>query len=312
MIAKGNRLGRASSCRADRRGSPALPPHHANRRRTLQEKKELRAVDFSIPRSSLQRKAERTMSLERERTMISAATTAARLGRLHEVMTRYVKSGAVPGLVILVSERGEPQVDTIGTMGVGVTAPIRRDTIFRIASMTKPITAAAAMILVEESKLHLDEAVDRLLPELANRRVLRRVDGALDDTVPARRAITVRDLLTFRMGFGLLWGPQDAHPIQRAANDLQLVAFGPPQPREQPPPDEWLRRFATLPLMHQPGEAWLYNTGFEVLGVLIARAAGQPLEAFMRERIFEPLGMNDTAFSVPSSKIDRLPPSYML
>jgi CubicO group peptidase (beta-lactamase class C family) len=243
--------------------------------------------------------------------MTSGVPSNTRIGRLHQVMADHVRRGAVPGLVMLVSRRGDTQVDVIGNMGVGAADPIRRDTIFRISSMTKPITAAAAMLLIEDSKLHLDEPVDRWLPELAKRRVLRRLDGPIDDTVPARRAITLRDLLSFRLGFGLIWGPQDAYPIQKAAKELQLVAFGPPQPAEPPAPDEWLRRFATLPLMHQPGEAWLYNTGFELLGVLIARAAGQPLEAFMRERIFEPLGMKDTAFSVPESKLARLPTSYM-
>ena len=209
----------------------------------------------------------------------------------------------------LVSRRGEVEVDVIGAKAAGGSEPLRRDSLFRISSMTKPITAAAAMILVEESRLQLDEPVDRLLPELSDRRVLRRIDGPLDDTVPARRAITLRDLLTFRMGFGLLWGPQDATPIQRAARDLHLVAFGPPAPRAQPAPDVWMRRFGTLPLMHQPGEAWLYNTGSDVLGVLVARAAGQPLETFLGERIFEPLDMKDTGFSVPASKHARLLPS---
>jgi CubicO group peptidase (beta-lactamase class C family) len=226
-------------------------------------------------------------------------------------MAGHVASGALPGLVTLVSSRGEVQVDVLGEATFG-GAPMRRDTIFRISSMTKPITAAAALILVDESKLRLDEPVDRLLPELANRRVLARVDGPLEDTVPAKRSITLRDLLTFTMGFGLLWGPQDAHPIQRAAQALDLQAFGPPKPDVQPAPDEWIRRFATLPLMHQPGERWMYNTGSEILGVLVARAAGQPLDVFMHERLFEPLGMKDTAFSVPAAKIDRLATSYMV
>jgi CubicO group peptidase (beta-lactamase class C family) len=158
--------------------------------------------------------------------------------------------------------------------------------------------------------LRLDDTVDALLPELRHRNVLKRLDGPLDETVPAARPITVRDLLSFRMGFGLVWGPQDAHPIQRAANELRLAAFGPPRPSEPPPPDEWMRRFATLPLMHQPGEKWMYNTAYDVLGVLVARASRQPLETFFRERIFDPLGMKDTAFSVPASKLDRLAESY--
>jgi CubicO group peptidase (beta-lactamase class C family) len=175
--------------------------------------------------------------------------------------------------------------------------------------MTKPITAAATMILVEECRVRLDEPVDRLLPELANRTVLKRIDGPLDETVPANRPITVRDLLTFRMGFGMVFGPPDAYPIQKAMSE-QMLGQGAPAPQMPPAPDEWIRRLGTLPLLHQPGERWMYNTGSDVLGVLIARAAGQPFEAFLRERFFAPLGMHDTSFSVPAEKRDRLAASY--
>jgi CubicO group peptidase (beta-lactamase class C family) len=229
---------------------------------------------------------------------------------MHDVMSGHVEHGEVPGIVTLVSRRGEVHVDAIGTKAVGGSDPIRRDTIFRITSMTKPITAAATMILVEECKLRLDEPVDRLLPELAERKVLKRVDGPLGDTVPANRPITVRDLLTFRMGFGLIMGPPDVYPIQKAASEQQIMTLGPPKPPTPHTPDEWIRRFATLPLMHQPGERWMYNTGSYVLGVLLARASGQPLETFFRERIFEPLGMKDTGFSVPAAKLDRLATCY--
>src|SRR5262249_19522682 len=158
----------------------------------------------------------------------------------------------------------------------------------RITSMSKPITAVAALILIEECKLRLDDPVDNLLPELANRQVLTRLDGPLDDTVPANRPITVRDLLTFRMGFGQVMLPPDACPIVKAGTELQ-IGRGPPDPANTPAPDEWLRRLGSLPLMAQPGERWLYNTGADVLSVLIARAAGQPLETFLQERIFRPL-----------------------
>jgi CubicO group peptidase (beta-lactamase class C family) len=136
---------------------------------------------------------------------------------------------------------------------------------------------------------------------------MRSIDGALDDTIPAARAITVRDLLSFRMGFGLVWGKQDALPIQRAAHALHLGAFGPPHPQAPPPPDEWIRRFATLPLMHQPGERWMYTTGAEILGVLLARADDAPLDVLLRRRILDPLGMKDTGFFVPPASIARLP-----
>jgi len=230
---------------------------------------------------------------------------------MHEVMAGYVGRGEVPGIVTLVSRRGETHVDAIGTMAVGGSEPMRRDTIFRITSMTKPITAVATMILVEECKLRLDEPVDRLLPELANRKVLKRLDGPLEDTVRANRPITVRDLLTFRMGFGLIMGPPEAYPILKAADEQRLM-IGPPKPPTPHAPDEWIRRFATLPLLHQPGQKWMYNTGSDVLSVLIARAASQPLETFFRERIFEPIGMTDTAFNVPAAKLDRLATSYQI
>lgn len=233
----------------------------------------------------------------------------ARLGRLHDVMAGHVERGDVPGVVTLVSRRGETHVDAIGSTAIDGADPMRRDTIFRITSMTKPVTAAAAMILVEESKLQLNEPVDRILPELADRRVLERLDGPLDDTEPARRPVTVRDLLTFGMGFGLMFGPPDVYPILRAVDEQQIM-IGPPKPPTPHPPDEWIRRLGSLPLMHQPGERWMYNTGSHVLGVLIARASGQSFETFLRERIFEPLGMTDTAFSVPADKLDRFLPCY--
>jgi CubicO group peptidase (beta-lactamase class C family) len=228
---------------------------------------------------------------------------------MHDVMAGYVERGEVPGLVTLVSRRGEMHVDAIGTMAIEDPAPIQRDTIFRISSMTKPITAVATMILVEECKVRLDESVDRWLPELAERKVLKRLDGPLEDTVPANRPITMRDLLTFRMGFGQMMAPPDAYPILKAASEQQ-IGMGPPSPSTQPAPDEWMRRLGRLPLMHQPGEKWMYNTGSDVLGVLIARASGQPLETFLRERIFEPLGMKDTGFSLLAPKLDRLATSY--
>src|SRR6266699_5317668 len=245
----------------------------------------------------------------REQAMSTAGLSRVRLGRMHDIMAGYVERGEVLGLVTLVSRRGEVHVDAIGTRAIADPAPIRRDTIFRISSMTKPITAAATMILVEECKVRLDEPVDRWLPELAGRKVLKRLDGPLDDTVPANRPITLRDLLTFRMGFGQMMAPPDAYPLLKAANELQ-IGMGPPAPSTMPVPDEWMRCLGSLPLMHQPGEKWMYNTGSDVLGVLLARASGQPFETFLRERLFEPLGMKDTGFSVPAASLDRLATSY--
>src|SRR5215204_5024547 len=230
-----------------------------------------------------------------------------RLDRMHDVIASYVESGVVPGIVTLVSRRGETHVDAIGTKAFGGSDPVRRDTIFRVASVTKPIVAAAAMILVEECALRLDEPVDPWLPELADRRVLRTIDSPLDDTVPANRSITLRDLLTFRLGIGAVMLFPPRYPIQQAMAEAG-VAPGPSLHEHQP--DELMKRFGSLPLLHQPGEKWLYNSGSDILGVLISRVAGTSLEEFLRERIFVPLGMNDTSFSVPASKLDRLASSY--
>ncbi|WP_284748254.1 serine hydrolase domain-containing protein [Amycolatopsis sp. RTGN1] len=225
-------------------------------------------------------------------------------------MSRHIERGALPGAITLVSRHGEVHVDVLGTMDLGGDRPMRRDAIFRIASMTKPVVAVAALILVEECRLRLDDPVDPLLPELANRRVLTALDAQLTDTVPARRPITLRDLLTFRNGFGTANGASEEYPIAAAAAESGL-AGGPPGPAKRPAPDEWLRRLGDLPLMAQPGEKWLYNTGSDILGILIARATGQPLEEFLRERIFEPLGMRGTGFSVPDADIGRLPTGYL-
>jgi CubicO group peptidase (beta-lactamase class C family) len=167
--------------------------------------------------------------------------------------------------------------------------------------------AAAAMILVEECVLRLDEPVDRWLPELADRRVLRAIDSPLDDTLPASRPITLRDLLTFRLGIGAVMVFPPRYPIQQAMAQAG-VASGPTLPAHAP--DELMRRFGNLPLVHQPGERWLYDSGSDILGVLISRVADTRLEEFLQVRIFEPLGMSDTSFSVPESKLDRLASSY--
>jgi CubicO group peptidase (beta-lactamase class C family) len=232
------------------------------------------------------------------------------LARLHDAMAAHVDSGSIPGLVTLVARGDEVHVDVIGRPSLDSTAALQRDAIFRIASLTKPVTAAAAMILIDDGVLALDEPIDSFIPELANRRVLRSPDAELDDTVPAHRAITVDDLLTCRLGLGVVLTMPGSYPIQRAEADLELRTFGPPWP---PPPflvDEWTRRIGTLPLMHQPGEDWLYNTGIQVLGVLIERAAKQPFEAFLRERLFGPLGMVDTGFTLNPANASRFTTSY--
>jgi len=227
--------------------------------------------------------------------------------RMHAVMQRHVESGCVPGLVTLVYHRDREHADAIGTMGYESKESIQRDTIFRLASMTKPITAVGAMILVEECKIRLDDAVDEWLPELKDRSVLRTIDSPLDDTVPAKRAITLRDLLTYRSGYGEVGFVSPTCPLQKAMIEAQLPLSAWPFSGSS---EEFMKRLGNLPLAFQPGERWAYHMSCEILGVLIARVAGKSLGSFLRERIFEPLRMSDTDFYVPQAKLDRLPTCY--
>jgi CubicO group peptidase (beta-lactamase class C family) len=239
--------------------------------------------------------------------MSNGGFSKARLARMHDALARHVESGRMPGIVALVSRRGETHVETIGRQSFDGGAPMRRDTIFRIASVSKPIVAAAAMSLVEECQIRLDDPVDDLLPELANRQVLRTLASEVDDVVPASRSITVRDLLTFRLGYGAVMAFPPQYPIQNAMHEAGV------DPGAQLPalsPDALMAAYGSLPLVHQPGEQWLYNSGSDILGVLMARATGKSLGEVLHERILEPLGMTDTAFSVPADKLDRLPDSY--
>ncbi|HTT51233.1 MAG TPA: serine hydrolase domain-containing protein [Streptosporangiaceae bacterium] len=228
--------------------------------------------------------------------------TADGLAGVHGAAAGHVGDGKVPGLVAVVARGDQVHAEVLGSLAVG-GPPVRRDSLFRIASITKPVTGVATLALAAEGRLRLDEPVDQLLPELAGRRVLRRMDGPLDDTVPARRAITVRDLLTFTFGFGFaadmfgaMSGAAERWPVISAENRLQLSTLGEPDPARQPDPDTWMAGLGSLPLLAQPGERWFYNTGASVLGVLCARAAGQPFGAVLRSRVFEPLGMRDTGF----------------
>ena len=222
----------------------------------------------------------------------------------------HVGDSGVPGLVALVARGDEVQVETLGNLSVG-GEPVRRDSLFRIASTTKPITGAATLAVIEEGLIGLDEPVDRLLPELAERRVLARMDGPLDETVAAERPITTRDLLTFTFGFGMIgdmFGAGTPWPVLAAARERRLGTIGPPNPDLQPDPDTWIAGLGSLPLLHQPGERWMYNTGASVLGVLLARATGQLFADVLRTRLFEPLGMRDTAFW--TSETGRLATAY--
>jgi CubicO group peptidase (beta-lactamase class C family) len=228
------------------------------------------------------------------------------LRRLHDVLERHVESGRVPGVVALAGRGDHTHVEALGTMRHDGGPPMRRDTVFRMASTSKPVTMAAAMVLLDECRLRLDDPVDPWLPELADRQVLKRIDGPLDETVPARRPITVRDVLTSTFGLGMDRTALGT-PIMDAVFEQGLT---PDLPEPMPEPDEWMRRLGTLPLMHQPGERWHYHIGSDLLGVLVARVTGRSFEEFLRERVFGPLGMDDTGFHVPVGKMDRFPPLY--
>jgi CubicO group peptidase (beta-lactamase class C family) len=231
-----------------------------------------------------------------------------RLQQLDDVLGGYAARGEVPGLTWLVARHGEVHVGWAGVQEHGGSAPVDRRSIYRIASMTKPIAAACALTYVEDGTLRLDDPVDALLPELADRRVMVDPAGSVDDTVPARRPITLRDLLTFRLGWGMDFGAFATGARQallERATEIGLGAPGPPKPQSVLPRDEWLRRWGTLPLSFQPGERWLYHTGSDVLGALLERVAGKPLGEVLRTRIFEPLGMDDTGFAVPAAELGR-------
>jgi CubicO group peptidase (beta-lactamase class C family) len=221
--------------------------------------------------------------------------SAAGLDRLAAVAASHVGPDRVPGLLALVASGDDVHVEVLGSLAID-GPPVQRDSLFRIASTTKPMTGAVTMALVDDGLLALEEPVTRLLPELASRRVLRRMDGPLEDTVAAEREITVRDLLTFTFGFGMFMA-STPWPIVVAATQAQLATIGPPDPKTPPDADQWIERLGSLPLMAQPGQRWLYNTGAQVLGVLCQRAADASSYAdVLRSRILQPLDMTDTAF----------------
>ncbi|MEV0909398.1 serine hydrolase domain-containing protein [Streptomyces hokutonensis] len=227
------------------------------------------------------------------------------MSSLHDTLRQRVDDGTVPGAVGLVARGDDVEVVAVGSADVEGTAPMARDSIFRIASITKPITAAALLTLVDEGRIGLDDPVAEWLPELAKPMVVRTPTSPVDDVVPADRPVTVEDLLSFRTGWGL---PSDfALPAARALFAIQdhSLPFG-----DWPDPDTWLGQLAQVPMLHQPGEAWLYGTSSALQGILATRVSGRTLPDFLAERIFEPLGMRDTGFEVPASKRDRFTSSY--
>lgn len=227
------------------------------------------------------------------------------------VLDRAIADGKIPGAVAAVTAPGrDPMIYVGGDDGLGTF--LRRDSIMRIASISKPIVAAAALSMVDSGELALSDSITRWLPELADRPVLRVDDAELDDTVAAEREVTVEDVLTFRCGDGMLPRfPMDA-PIQLAYADARLGSDGPPGRYALPPPGEWLRRLAALPLIAQPGARWLYQTSADLLGVLLSRIAHRPLPDILAERVYRPAGMVDTAFHVPADKLPRFVPQLRL
>ncbi|MGJ5748913.1 CubicO group peptidase (beta-lactamase class C family) [Streptomyces puniciscabiei] len=227
------------------------------------------------------------------------------MNALHDILHRYVDDGRVPGAVGLVARGDAVEVVTTGSVDTDGTAPMARDTIFRIASITKPITAAAVLMLVEEGRLRLDAPVEEWLPELAKPSVVRTPDAPVADVVPAARPITVEDLLSSRTGWGFpadfsLPAVQALFTVQKDGRVLQ----------DWPDADTWLGLLTQVPMLHQPGEAWLYGTSSDLQGILVARASGRTFPDFLAERIFEPLGMKDTGFEVPEAKRHRFTSSY--
>src|SRR4051812_20129793 len=232
---------------------------------------------------------------------------------LRDAIAARVERGEFPGVVALLARDDEVTVHTVGVTRFGGDVPMRRDTPFRITSMTKPVMAAAALMLAADDRLDLEEPVAKLLPELAGQRVLRAPDAELGDTVEAIRPIIVEDLLTFTLGYGHIVtaeGIAPPFPIVRAAEELGLV-LGRPEPRTPHGPDEWIRRFGSLPLIRQPGETWLYNTGTLLLGVLLARADDRPLPEILHDRGFAPVGMRQTGFWLSAERAAELPATYM-
>ncbi|MEW2417268.1 serine hydrolase domain-containing protein [Streptomyces sp. NPDC046866] len=228
------------------------------------------------------------------------------MGGLREVLEPFVDGGAVPGAVGLVARDGRVEAAAVGAADAEGSAPMVRDSIFRIASLTKPVIAAAVMMLAEEGRFALTDPVGPWLPELASPVVVRTPDSPVDDVVPAARPITVADLLTFRAGIGF---PED-FALPAVALLRTELKQGPPQPQHVAAPEAWMKALSRIPLLHQPGEAWLYNTCSDILGVFIARVSGSSLPVFLEERIFEPLGMADTGFAVPAADLGRFTSYY--
>lgn len=211
-----------------------------------------------------------------------------------ETTHRIVDDGYIAGVVTMVAHDGAiVHSDAYGVLDIGTGAPMQEDTIFAIASMTKPVTGVALMILYEEGKWTLDDPVTKHLPELAGMQV-QLEDGS---RVPAETEMAMRQLVSHSAGFAYGLGPFS--PVDTLYYEADITAV-------DQTTEEFLARLADLPLAYQPGQNWVYSIAVDVQGAIIERLSGQSFADFARERIFEPLGMADTAFFVPAEKQDRL------
>jgi CubicO group peptidase (beta-lactamase class C family) len=228
------------------------------------------------------------------------------LAKIVPTLQPVVDSGDLSGFVTLLFRHGEiAQINTLGQRDMEKKLPMERDTLFRIASMTKPVTSIAALMLMEEGKFKLDDPIAKWAPEFAHMKVLEDATGPVDQTVPAERQITFDDLFTHRSGlaYGFSSTGPIAHEYGRVLGDVLNSAHA---------QDEWMKRLATLPLLYQPGERFHYSHSTDVLGFLVGRIAGMPFREFLMQRIFGPLGMHDTDFYVPPAKRARAAVVYRM
>ena len=234
------------------------------------------------------------------------AVDKAAFATIEPALQAVIDSGDLSGAVTLVWRGGEElQFTAIGKRDIEAGLPMTRDTLFRIASMTKPITSVAALMLMEEGKLALEDPITKWAPEFSNMRVMKDAAGAVDDTYPAARDITIEDLMTHRSGLAYAFssvGPI-AHAYQKALGD----PF-----RADRSPDDWMKALSELPLLYPPGDHFHYSHSTDVLGYLVGRIAGMPFRDFLFRRIFEPMGMVDTDFWVPPAKRGRAAKVYRL
>ena len=234
----------------------------------------------------------------------SVGLSAARLERIGAAVQLQIDEKRIAGAVTLVSRRGRiAWFKAQGMEDREAGKPMRPDSIFRICSMTKPITSLAVMMLYEEGRFLLDDPVSKFIPEFTSPKVLVKPASGKPYTIPANKEITIRNLLTHTSGLTYHWNP-DLGPQYRDAN----VAHG-LLPYDGTIGDS-VKRLASLPLLFQPGERFEYSLSIDVLGYLVEVVSGKSLDEFFRTRIFEPLGMRDTGFFVPADKLGRLAAAY--